>query len=266
MRIALTIVSLSTIYSVSHAANLRSSTIADNAEARDLSRSPGYCTYAPDESCYHSGWPHCCTTKHPERNCPREQPKCEVQPRTALEGVTNALDEFVGNCVTTYPPGNETMVSCNSPEQSATLIVMGRDKYAEPNYLYVCNNLLGGSPHCNVNFFTRYESEREWVKDSLDTDNSDVDDSIYRGVIKALNFWFDDKCQSNKQYTPDIIKTTCSSGGTTLIFRSTGIKYPTPNYIETCQNLLGGPGQDCEFFYYGAGEDPKFFVQQAFNN
>jgi len=185
---------------------------------------------------------------------------------SSFEQVVKALDFMVGDCVTTYPPGKETQVKCTAPLQTATFIAIGRDSSAQPNYLYVCNQLLGGDEHCNMNWYTTYTNEREWVRDALDTSNPDVDRSNYDGVINALNFWFEDSCESNNQSNIDVIKTTCTQGTQTVTFRSTGIKQPVPNYIESCQNLLGGSGQDCSISYYSAGEDPKSFVTQAVRN
>jgi len=51
-----------------------------------------YCTYAPDETCYEGGWPKCCGKKD-GKDCPEEQPPCEIEteePTPAPIGATDA--------------------------------------------------------------------------------------------------------------------------------------------------------------------------------
>lgn len=46
-------------------------------ESRQLLQTgTSYCTYAPDETCYTSGWPTCCGDETVE--CPEEKPPCDV--------------------------------------------------------------------------------------------------------------------------------------------------------------------------------------------
>lgn len=43
---------------------------------RGLMTGTSYCTWAPDKTCYKSGWPSCCSADG--NNCPKQQPPCDV--------------------------------------------------------------------------------------------------------------------------------------------------------------------------------------------
>jgi len=82
-----------------------------------------------------------------------------------------------------------------------------------------------------------------------------------------LNYWFDDNCEERKLDSTNQMMVQCTSQDKLQIvtFKATDTSVPVPNYISNCKKLLGGSGQQCTLTYYGAGEGPKFFVNDAVN-
>jgi len=71
-----------------------------------------YCTYAPDEECYESGWPACCRE---ETSCPEERPECEVD--ATATGSTVAATDPKG---TTTTSTGSTVAAADPNATSAT--------------------------------------------------------------------------------------------------------------------------------------------------
>ena len=66
-----------------------------------------YCTYAPDYSCYATGWPSCCSVDF--TTCPEERPPCETdevdQPDNGeIDNVNVTEPPLVGTSYCTYAP------------------------------------------------------------------------------------------------------------------------------------------------------------------
>ena len=54
-----------------------------NALTRSKPRGSSFCTWAPDNDCFESGWPQCCD-EDLDQPCPKAQPRCD----TAAPGIT----------------------------------------------------------------------------------------------------------------------------------------------------------------------------------
>jgi len=79
-----------------------------------------YCTYAPDETCYESGWPACCgdeTSPCPEDGA-GEQPPCEIA--TTTEAPTTEAPPAEEVTTTEAPPTEEVTTTEAPPTEEVT--------------------------------------------------------------------------------------------------------------------------------------------------
>jgi len=152
-----------------------------------------------------------------------------------------------------------------------SFIGIGRLQDSVPNYLYVCklnrgctdSRLRCGPAVCSLVWYMDREDPDAFVRRAL-MRTDPASKMPYNEVLSSLNRWFDDNCESNPQPNINIIKTTCEDRDQTVIFRSSGIDYPVPNYLEVCPKPLRGRG--CTYAYYSRGSDPRVFVGNALRN
>jgi len=104
----------------------------------------------------------------------RTNRKLEVQ-HTHYYGAKQELESNFKNCKTFVDlHGKETTVTCESETQTATLVAIGTID-PQPNYLYVCKKLLGGSGEtCYQDFYTMYLGPKNWIQNALSSDNGDT--------------------------------------------------------------------------------------------